>query len=194
MKERVKQATMFGAEEKMDETEKVDLIVEVKLLSPNSGSSSLPRFVVTAAWWPRVWPGWGRGAPQCWWAASPPILRSPSPGTWWCGAALPWPEYTTTTTRTSTPRSRSGLYYLSTEPLKHFWAVSGQFTLQRAISQSGQPAPGHGEVSTSFSASENWKISESPSQVLIEICLFGGHYIFGQCKRKTNNDKVWDKQ
>ena len=50
MEERVKQATMFGAEEKMDETEKVDLIVEVKLLSPNSGSSSLPRFVVTAAW------------------------------------------------------------------------------------------------------------------------------------------------
>ena len=55
MAERVKQAVNFGAEENMNETDKVDLIVEVTpyhtLLSVTPSS---PRCVVTAAWSPRA--------------------------------------------------------------------------------------------------------------------------------------------
>ena len=55
--ERVKQAVNFGAEEKMVETEKVDLIVEVThhiYQRQLAVTRSTPRCVVTPVWSPRA--------------------------------------------------------------------------------------------------------------------------------------------
>ena len=81
-------------------------------MSPSSSLHVTPRCVVTPPWSPRASCGWGPGELRCWWAAWPPTPRSPSPGTWWSGAASPWSGYTTTTSWTSPPRSRSALTIL----------------------------------------------------------------------------------
>ena len=63
---------MFGGEKDPDNGDKVDVIVEVLTITITPSSMcTVPsaRCAVTAAWSREAWPGCGRGAWQCWWAA-----------------------------------------------------------------------------------------------------------------------------
>ena len=76
---------MFGGEKDPDNGDKVDVIVEVYQPSPLLACTVLyftvlyctsqyctvhsARCAVTAAWSREAWPGCGRGAWRCWWAA-----------------------------------------------------------------------------------------------------------------------------